>query len=257
MDDGSEGVWRALASPHRRRLLDLLRDGPRATGELAASFDDLSRFAVMQHLGVLVDAGLVTVRREGKRRLNHLNAVPLREAYERWVSRFAGEAAAGVVALRRHVEGGRDMTDARAIKIANEIRLKATPDRVWRAYTAEQADWYPHSYGRDRVKSIVFEPRVGGRMYEDWGGESGYLYGTVVHHDPPQMLGTRGHLRGGITLEQWVALEAVGDETILRYDMTTFGPIDDEMAEAIRYHGDLSRYEDALRGWVEGGDPTS
>ena len=104
--EDDDAVWRALANPHRRRMLDLLRDGPRTTGDVAGRFADLSRFAVMQHLGVLSDARLVTVRREGRQRWNHLNPVPIREIYERWVSNYAEADASKLLALKRHVEKG-------------------------------------------------------------------------------------------------------------------------------------------------------
>lgn len=97
-------MWRALASPQRRAILDLLRDGAMTTGQVAARFGDLSRYAVMQHLGVLEGAGLVVVRRTGRERWNHLNAVPIRQIYERWVSNFAEIDAGNLLALRRHVE---------------------------------------------------------------------------------------------------------------------------------------------------------
>ena len=65
---------------------------------------ELSRFAVMQHLGVLTDAGLVVVRRRGRHRFNHLNPVPLRRWYERWVVPLADRAGAELLALERHIE---------------------------------------------------------------------------------------------------------------------------------------------------------
>ena len=79
-----EAFWRALANPWRRRILDLLRDGPWTTGELAARLPQVSRFAVMQHLAVLTDAGLVVVERRGRQRFNHVNAAAWRPAGERW-----------------------------------------------------------------------------------------------------------------------------------------------------------------------------
>jgi len=101
-DDGN--VWKALADPTRRRLLDLLKEGPRTTGELSSRFP-LSRFAVMKHLAVLERAGLVIVEREGRERWNHLNAVPLREICERWISGYAGHWAASLLRLKRQLEG--------------------------------------------------------------------------------------------------------------------------------------------------------
>ena len=98
-------VFKALASPHRRAILDLLRGGPARTSEVVAVLGGLSRFAAMQHLAVLVEAGLVLVRRQGRERFNHLNAVPLQQVYERWVGRFAGARATEALALKRYVEG--------------------------------------------------------------------------------------------------------------------------------------------------------
>src|SRR5262245_50099904 len=96
-------LWRALANPVRRQLLDLLSGAPRTTGELAAAIPELSRFAVMQHLAVLTEAGVVLVRRRGRLRFNHINPVPLREWYERWVQPFASSTAGDLLALRRAV----------------------------------------------------------------------------------------------------------------------------------------------------------
>jgi DNA-binding transcriptional ArsR family regulator len=104
MSDDLEPVWRALASPIRRRMLDLLRGGPVSTGALTAEFHDLSRFAVMQHLAVLEEADLVVPRREGRTRLNFLNPVPIQRIYHRWVSRYQEPWAESLVALKGTLE---------------------------------------------------------------------------------------------------------------------------------------------------------
>lgn len=85
--------------------MDLLRDGPKTTSELAGAFPELSRFAVMQHLGVLEEARLVLVRRKGRQRFNYLNAVPIQGIQDRWVSRYASAQARKALALKRHLEG--------------------------------------------------------------------------------------------------------------------------------------------------------
>src|SRR5690606_34065174 len=97
-----DAFWKALSNPHRRQILDDLRDGPKTTGELGEAFPDLSRFAVMQHLDVLTDAGIVIVERRGRHRYNHVNAAALRAFYERWVNRYADAAATELTALHRH-----------------------------------------------------------------------------------------------------------------------------------------------------------
>jgi DNA-binding transcriptional ArsR family regulator len=99
-------VWRALASALRRKILDLLRDGPKTTGELAAEFPSHSRFAVMQHLLVLGQAGLVLHRRQGRQRFNYLNPIPIQEMYDRWVSRYQQPWAEALVSLRDELEAG-------------------------------------------------------------------------------------------------------------------------------------------------------
>ncbi|MBL8758844.1 MAG: helix-turn-helix transcriptional regulator, partial [Phycisphaerae bacterium] len=97
-------VWRALAHPVRRRVLDMLSEEARTTGEVCAAFPRLSRFAVMKHLRVLEAARLVLPRKDGRQVWNHLNAVPLREVYERWVGGEESKLAAAVLRLRDAAE---------------------------------------------------------------------------------------------------------------------------------------------------------
>lgn len=96
-------VWKALADPTRREILDLLRHGAMTTGDLADQFE-LTRFGVMKHLGVLVEADLVIVRREGRQRWNHLNPMPIHEIYRRWIRPFETAAADRLLRLKRHAE---------------------------------------------------------------------------------------------------------------------------------------------------------
>ena len=101
-------VWRALANPERRRMLDLLRDGPIATGAIADRFPRLSRFAVMQHLRVLEDADLVVPSRQGRTRLNYLNPVPIQRIYHRWVSHYQEPWAEALVSMKGELERKED-----------------------------------------------------------------------------------------------------------------------------------------------------
>jgi DNA-binding transcriptional ArsR family regulator len=88
--DRQELVFKALADGTRRRILDLLKDREQTTGALCAKLRGLDRCTVMQHLGVLERAQLIIVRREGRLRWNYLNAIPIKEVYDRWISRYAG-----------------------------------------------------------------------------------------------------------------------------------------------------------------------
>ena len=97
-------IWKALGSPHRRALLDALRDGAKTTTALCEVLPQLSRYAVMQHLGVLEQAGVVLVRREGRDRWNELNAVPIQRELERWLNGFQQASASQLLAFERHLE---------------------------------------------------------------------------------------------------------------------------------------------------------
>jgi len=97
-------AWRALANPVRRAMLDVLRDGPCTTTEVAERFPSLSRFAVMQHLRVLEAAELVVPRREGRKRYNYLNAAPIQALYDRWVVRYMQPWTEALLNLRDELE---------------------------------------------------------------------------------------------------------------------------------------------------------
>ena len=81
-------VFKALADPTRRQILDFLKPRSRTTGEIVEQFPDLSRFGVMKHMDVLREANLIVVEKKGRERINHLNAVPIRLIHDRWVSGF-------------------------------------------------------------------------------------------------------------------------------------------------------------------------
>lgn len=122
--DDLDQVWKALASHTRRRMLDLLVGGAMTTGDIANGFDDLSRFAVMQHLKVLENADLVVARRQGRIRYNHLNAVPIQQLSDRWISRYHRPLTEALVDLKltleskepteRPTRGGRSTSQASA-----------------------------------------------------------------------------------------------------------------------------------------------
>jgi len=109
-------IFKALGDSRRRRVLDLLRSGPRSTGQLVEAVGDLDRCTVMQHLAVLERAGLLVVRREGRVRWNYLNALPIQDIADRWIGRFAAGAAEKLATLRDEVEGGASATKNRVAR---------------------------------------------------------------------------------------------------------------------------------------------
>lgn len=110
--DQDDKVFRALGSPIRRQLLDALKDRPRTTGDLCKSFPRLNRCTVMQHLGVLEDAGLVVTRRTGRQRWNHLDAIPIKRIHDRWIGAYAAEAVDLLDRLKSDLEAVPDGAQA-------------------------------------------------------------------------------------------------------------------------------------------------
>lgn len=97
-------IFKALANPVRRALLDALKDRPQTTGELCAAFPALDRCTVMQHLKVLEVADLVIAHKVGRVRWNHLNALPIKAIHDRWIGPHAAGAVDVLARLKADVE---------------------------------------------------------------------------------------------------------------------------------------------------------
>jgi uncharacterized protein YndB with AHSA1/START domain len=123
-----DAVFKALADPTRRRLLDMLfrRDG-QTLGQLERRLD-MTRFGVMKHLRVLEDARLVVTKRRGREKLHFLNAVPIRQIHDRWIDKYAAPMAAMLTTLKKTLEED-------VMEKVYEIYIKTTPERLWEAIT--------------------------------------------------------------------------------------------------------------------------
>jgi uncharacterized protein YndB with AHSA1/START domain len=146
MDD----VFRALADPTRRGLLDeLFREDGQTLSALEARVA-MTRFGVAKHLNVLEDAGLVVTKRRGREKLHFLNPIPIRLVHDRWVSKYAEPWAATLTGLKARIE-------EQTMEKVFEIYIKTTPERLWEAITDAQlrarynfgvaidSDWTPGS----------------------------------------------------------------------------------------------------------------
>jgi len=106
MED-DDRVFKALADPTRRHLLDQLfeRDG-RTLGELREGVD-MTRFGVMKHLAVLEDAQLITTRKSGREKLHYLNPVPIRLIHDRWIDKYTERRVSALTQLKSSLEKAR------------------------------------------------------------------------------------------------------------------------------------------------------
>jgi len=168
-------VFKALADPTRRFLLDLLfeRDG-RTLGELESQLE-MTRFGVMKHLKVLEEAGLVVTKRRGREKLHFLNPVPIRLIHDRWVSKYAEPWAATLSGLKHHLE-------EKTMEKVFEIYIKTTPERLWQALTdAEMRRKY--TFG-----AVVTSDWTPGSRYQGKGHGALIFEGENLEVDPPRRL---------------------------------------------------------------------
>ena len=146
MDD----VFKALADPTRRSLLDELHEQDGQTLTALEERLPMTRFGVMKHLKVLEEACLVVTKKRGREKLHFLNVVPIRLVHDRWVSKYAEPWAAALTGLKRDLEG-------QTMEKVFEIYIKTTPERLWEAITSSdmrakynfgmgvESDWTPGS----------------------------------------------------------------------------------------------------------------
>jgi DNA-binding transcriptional ArsR family regulator len=122
-----DDVFKALADPTRRSLLDeLFREDGQTLRALEERFE-MTRFGVMKHLKQLEDAGLVVSKRRGREKLHFLNPVPIRLVHDRWVSKYAEPWAAELSGLKQRLES--------PMEKVFEIYIRTTPERLWEAIT--------------------------------------------------------------------------------------------------------------------------
>ena len=240
LEDDSALLWRALAEPTRRRILDLLRERPLITGEIAAQFP-ISRIAVMRHLEVLSEAGLVVSRKQGRERWHYVNAVPLERLHRRWADPAASGFASALLRLQDTVETeGRPMEAIQpTIDIALDIEIAGSPAAVFAALTGDVGGWWGPPFVTSRATSLAFDPQLGGLFTERWKA-GGQVIASVTGWAQEEHLALTGsfHMGVGIGVASF-DLAPSGAGTLLRFSFRAIGVVDAEMAGALS------------RGWSE------
>jgi len=171
-----DAVFRALADPTRRQLLDeLFRADGQTLGALEARFE-MSRFGVMKHLRQLEEAGLVVTRRRGREKLHFLNPVPIRLIHDRWVSKYAEPWAATLSGLKQRLET--------PMEKVFEIYIRTTPERLWEAITD------PDIRSKYSFGARVSSDWTPGSRYEMGARDGSFMLGEGenLEVDPPRRL---------------------------------------------------------------------
>ncbi len=243
MVGGVDEVFKALADPTRRALLDeLYREDGQTLVALEAHFD-MTRFGVMKHLKLLEEAGLVVTTRRGREKLHFLNPVPIRLVHDRWVSKYAEPWAAALSDLKQTLES--------PMEKVFEIYIRTTPERLWEAITDSEirakyhfgvrvtSDWTPGS------RIDLGSPNAPGPLGE----------GEVLEADPPRRLvHTMVALwdddvkREGTSRVTW-EIEPVGDSCrlLLTHDQIREGAND-------QLYGGWPMILSGLKTWLETGE---
>lgn len=176
-----DDVFKALADPTRRALLDRLRERNGQTlGELCAPLD-MARQSATQHLGVLETANLITTVRRGRKKLHYLNPVPLWRIQERWIETFEHPRLRALSAIKQRAQEV-TMTDRPSYVYVTYI--ESTPERVWEVLTDPDltAQFWGHSNVSDWKAGSRWEHRrVDGSGIAD-------VIGTVLESAPPRRL---------------------------------------------------------------------
>ena len=170
-------MFKALADPTRRSLLDeLFREDGQTLSALEARFD-ISRFGVMKHLKQLEKAGLVVTKRRGREKLHFLNPVPIRLVHDRWVSKYAEPWAAALSDLKTRLEN--------TMEKVFEIYIRTTPERLWEAITDPEIR-AKYNFGA----GIHSDWTPGSRFQMNAGPNGEYLLGEGenIEVDPPRRL---------------------------------------------------------------------
>jgi uncharacterized protein YndB with AHSA1/START domain len=237
-----ETVFRALADPTRRALLDELFERDGQTLVALTARHAMTRIAVAKHLRLLEDAGLVVSRRRGREKLHYLNTVPIRLLHDRWVSKYAERWAAGLAGLKSELE--------MHMEKVFEIYIRTTPERLWEAITDPairaryhfgariESDWTPGS------RYALKHPGADGPLVE---GEN------LVIEPPRRLVQTMNALWGEDAEREATSrvtweIEAVGDSCRLTV-------IHDQLSETAppELYGGWPMVLSGLKTWLETG----
>ncbi|MBX3119450.1 MAG: helix-turn-helix domain-containing protein [Fimbriimonadaceae bacterium] len=249
-----ETVWRALSSQHRRKILDLLRSGPKTTGDLTRAMPGLTRFAVMQHLGVLEESGLVLARKEGRNRYNYSNPALLRDLYEQWVNPIASSAAEAAQHLKRYAQTQHEAiqmneSSYRMVKIEMETRIRAPKSVVYHALTAGYPEWWPHKFHAD--STLYFDNVVGGTLGERFARGGSVAFGTIMMLKPDEQVIVVGiGFMGNFSAKNSETLSQDGEFTVYKKQLSMWGEVPEELEKMLE-EGSRQLMEDALKKYCE------
>ncbi|MEM6636691.1 MAG: SRPBCC domain-containing protein [Pseudomonadota bacterium] len=236
-----DAIFKALADPTRRQLLDRLRQMDGQTLSDLEATSELSRFGIMKHLGILEDAGLITTKKVGRFKHHYLNALPLQEAIDRWIDPFITKPAArAVLDLKLELERTAQMTEKPDFVMSTYI--DATHDALWDALTKGDLIAKYHFI----CSQVEGDYVAGGTVEYKFPDGSAMLSNRIIRVDPKSLIemSFQPHWDETATESRCVYLvEASGSQMRLTVEHYNLGPGSDGIADGwVRFLSGLKTY---------------
>ena len=183
--DPADKVFRALADPSRRRILDLVKSTPGITVSALTEAFDFTRFAVMKHLRVLEDAEIIVPRRRGKTKELFLNAIPIQTIYDRWISQYSARWASGLTTFKYELEKENETMGTKPQQVY-VLYIRTSVDKLWDAITNPETTLkYFHN---TEVQSDWQAGSPINYMMEKDGEKTSVVTGEIVEIEPKKRL---------------------------------------------------------------------
>lgn len=229
-------IFRALNDAHRRKVLDLLqeRDG-QSSSEIEAQFQDITRFGVMKHLKMLEEASLITTRKEGRFKYHYLNAAPLQEISDRWISRFASPWVRSMADVKNQLEKENPMNIKPKHVYVSVI--KTTPQKLWAALTDGKitpAYYYGGTFEGDIKAGCAY------RYIAPDGGN--FVSGKIIEVNAPSKLVAT--FKG-----EWIPGMENDAESRVTYEIQQQGDCCRLTLTHDEFEGETATYQNAGGGW--------
>lgn len=206
-----EKTFKALSDSGRRRMLDIIKEFPGINvNELAENFD-YTRFAVMKHLKILEEAGLVVPQKEGKNKKLYLNAVPIQMIYDRWISKYSAYWATKLNSIKYKLEQEENMGSS-DIKQVFVTYIKSSKEKVWNALT-DGSITEQYYYGTKIKSDFIEGSKIEYIGTDKDGNEYTPVFGKIVKFNPTNVFSHTFNMLGSEetdTLAEYTLTEEKG-----------------------------------------------
>ncbi len=232
-------TFKALADSNRRMMLDLVKETPGMTVSELASHFSFTRYAVLKHLRVLEDAGLIVRRRNGRTKELYLNAIPIQAISDRWMSQYSARWASRLTALKYELEKEETVTTETKLQQVYVLYIRSTPEKVWDALVNPERT-RQYFYGTEIECDLEPGSSLNYFMKDEKGEKVSALTGKILEVVP------------GKKLVHTFSFPQNGDKpSRASYEIERFGDSDLVKLTVIHdeFDGETQTYKETSGGW--------